>query len=85
MPGEKEIAVVEDFYSHINVVALKVKGVIKVGDKLHFKGHTTDFIEEVKSMQKEHKDVEEAKKGDEIGLKTENRVRKHDKVYKVKE
>ncbi|MDD5067025.1 MAG: translation elongation factor-like protein [bacterium] len=81
---EKEVAHVQDFYAHISVVALKVTGDgIKTGDQLHFKGHTTDFIEDVKSIQKDHKDVGQANSGDEIGIKINNRVRKHDKVYKV--
>lgn len=81
---EKEVAQVEDFYGHISVVALKVTGDgIKIGDKLHFKGHTTDFTEEVKSIQKDHKEVSEAAADDRIGIKISSRVRRHDKVFKV--
>ncbi|MEW5693468.1 MAG: hypothetical protein AB1765_09265 [Candidatus Hydrogenedentota bacterium] len=81
---EKEIAVVTDFFAKVGVVALKVlNDEIKIGDKLHFKGHTTDFTEDVKSMQKEHIDIDVAKVGDDIGIKVSSRVRKHDKVYKV--
>lgn len=67
-------------------MALKIlKGEIKTGDKLHYKGHTTDFVEKIKSIQIEHNNVEKAKAGDSIGIKIENKVRKHDKVYKVTE
>jgi len=83
---EKEVAKVEDYFGKIGVVALKVtEGKIKIGDTLHYKGHTTDFSEKVTSMQKDHKEIEEAKKGDEIGIKTKERVRKNDKVYLVPE
>jgi translation initiation factor IF-2 len=81
---EIEVAYVEDYFAHINVVALKVTAEgIHVGDVLHFKGHTTDLIVEVGSMQIEHESVKEAKVGDEVGIKVTDRIRTHDKVYKV--
>jgi len=58
-------------------------GSVRVGDILRFKGHTTDLIQEVSSMQIEHESVREAKKGDEIGIKVTDKVRSHDLVYKV--
>jgi putative protease len=84
--GEKEIEVakVEDYFDRVNVVALTVTAEsIRVGDLLHFKGHTTDFIQKIDSMQIEHESVEEAKAGDSVGIKVKDRVRSHDKVYKV--
>ncbi len=81
---EIEVARVEDYFAHIGVVALKVTAEgIRVGDVLHFKGHTTDLIVEVGSMQIEHQSVKEAKVGDSIGIKVGDRVRSHDIVYKV--
>ena len=53
------------------------------GDKIKLKGHTTDFEQEVKSMQKDHKSLDTAGKGDEIGLKVEDTVRGHDLVLKL--
>jgi hypothetical protein len=50
---------------------------------LHFKGHTTDLIVEVSSMQIEHQSVKEAKVGDSVGIKVGEKIRTHDKVYKV--
>ena len=81
---EIEVAQVEDYFAHVGVVALKVttEG-IRLGDVLHFKGHTTDYIVEVSSMQIEHEPVKEAVVGDSVGIKISDRVRKHDKVYKV--
>lgn len=81
---EIEIAHVEDYFAHVGVVALEIiaEG-IRVGDVLHFKGHTTDLITEVSSMQIDHQDVKEAKVGDSVGIKVNEKVRIHDKVYKV--
>lgn len=82
--AEEEVGVVEKFFAHPVVAAIKVtKGTINVGDTLHFKGHTTDFVQTVESMEIEHEQVHTAKVGDDIGIKVKERVRDHDKVYKV--
>ncbi len=83
---EIEVGKVEDYFAHIGVVAIEVTAEgIEIGDKLHFKGHTTDFVDEVKSLQIEHDQVEKAEVGDNVGIKVSNRVRSHDKVMKVLE
>ncbi len=80
---EERIGVVEDYYAKISVIAVKLEGELKVGDKIHIIGHTTDFVQTVDSMQMEHKQVDVAKKGDSVGIKVEQRCRKGDVVYKV--
>ena len=83
---EVEVGVVQDYFAKIGVAAIELtSGSIKVGDTLHFVGHTTDFTDTVKSMQIEHEQVEEAKAGDSVGIKVSDRVRIHDKVFKVVE
>ncbi len=84
--SEIEIGRVEDYFAHIDVVAIEVNAEgIKVGDTLHFKGHTTDFKQKITSMQVDHKSVEEAPVGSDVGIKVKERVRTHDHVYKVVE
>ncbi len=81
---EKEIGRVLDYYAKIGVVAIEItEGEIKIGDTLHFKGHTTDFTQKIESIQIEHENVQVAKKGDKVGIKVKERVRPHDKVFKV--
>ena len=81
-PG-KEVGKVFDYFSKVSVAAIKVKGSFKVGDKIRIKGHTTDFEQTVDSMQTEKTPVEKAKKGDDIGIKVKDRVRKNDVIYLV--
>jgi len=81
--AEKEIGTVMSYFSKVNVAALALTGKLKIGDKIHIKGHTTDLEQEVKSMQINLKPVEEAGKGDDVGLKVDDRVRPHDKVFLV--
>lgn len=83
---EEQVGVIVKFFSKPSVAALEVtSGSIKKGDLLHYKGHTTDFTEEVSSMEIDNQPVEEAKAGDLVGLKVSQRVRPNDKVYKVVE
>lgn len=81
---EIEVARVDDYFTHIGVVALTITAEgIEIGDVLRFKGHTTDAITEVGSMQIEGKQVRGAGVGDSVGIKVPERIRTHDKVYKV--
>lgn len=81
---EKEIGFVEHFFGHLSVAAIKITaGGLKVGDTIHVKGHTTDFTEQIASMQIDNKTVAEAKVGDDIGVKMTGKCRDHDKVYLV--
>jgi len=70
------------YYDHIGVGIVEVtKESLRAGQKIHIKGTTTDFEQDVKSMQIEHEQVNEAKKGEIIGLKTKEKVREGDLVY----
>jgi len=80
---EKEIGTVSSYFSHANVAAIKLKSKLEIGNKIHVKGHTTDFEQKVDSMQIEKKDVKKAKKGDHIGIRVSEKVRPNDKVFLV--
>ncbi|MCK4419568.1 translation elongation factor-like protein [Candidatus Aerophobetes bacterium] len=67
----------------MEAAAIELEGNLKIGDTIHIKGHTTDFEQKIESMQIENKPVEEAKAGDSIGVKIEERARRNDVVYKV--
>ena len=83
---EEQVAVIVKFFAKPSVAALEVTGgTIKKGDLLRYKGHTTDFTEEVRSMEVDNQSVDEAKPGDMVGVKVKERVRENDKVYKVEE
>lgn len=81
---EKKIGVVSHYFGHVGVGIIKVEeDGLKLGDTLHFKGHTSDFQQSIESMQIEHQDVQEAKVGDHVGIKVNEHVREHDEVFKV--
>lgn len=81
--SKKQIGTVTHFYNEINVGVIALTDTLKVGDTISIEGETTNFKQKVDSMQVNRKPIEEAKKGQEIGMKVKDRVREHDIVYKV--
>jgi len=81
---EELIGKITHYYDNIEVGIIEItKGALAIGDKIHIKGSTTDFEQDIDSMQIEHKQVEKAKKGEVIGLKAKEKVREGDLVYRA--
>jgi selenocysteine-specific translation elongation factor len=80
---EEIIGKVSDFFAHPVVAGIELTASLKVGDKIHIKGHTTELELVIDSMQINNADVSQAKAGDSIGIKVSERVRRGDAVYKV--
>jgi putative protease len=84
-PGMERIGVVTHYYNHLSVAILKLeKGVLRVGDQIHIKGHTSDFAQPVDSLEIDHVHVNEARPGQSFGLRVKDHAREHDVVYKAK-
>jgi len=84
--AEEELGRVTHYFGKIGVAAIEVtNGSLKVGDTVHIKGHTSDFTQQVDSMQLEHDSVQEASVGQTIGMKVVEHAREGDLVYKVVE
>ena len=80
---EEIVGKVSDFFAKPVVAGIELTAVLKVGDKIRIKGHTTNLEMSVDSMQIDNAQVEEAKAGDSIGVKLNDRVRSGDTVYKI--
>jgi putative protease len=81
--ADVEIGKVTHYFDNISVAVLALSKPLKVGDSVHFLGHSTDFTQEVTSIQIEHKPVKSAKAKDDVAIKVEQRVHPNDKVLKV--
>ena len=82
---EEVIGNVSDFFAKPVVAGIELTAPLKLGDKIHIKGHTTDIELVVDSMQINNVEVKEGKAGDDVGIKVSERVRRGDIVYKVTE
>ena len=80
---EEVVGKVSDFFAHPVVAGIDMTGKLKVGDKIHIAGHTTDIEMVIASMQINNANVNEVKPGDSVGIKVPDRVRSGDTVYKV--
>jgi selenocysteine-specific translation elongation factor len=80
---EEEVGKVNDFFARPVVAGIELTGTLKVGDKIHLKGHTTDIEQIVDSMQIDNVNVQEARAGDSVGIKVTDRVRRGDTIYRV--
>jgi len=81
--AEEKIGMVIKYFAKIGVAAIQMEGSLSVGDTIHIQGHTTDFTQDVDSMQIENQSVERAGPGADVGIKVQDRVREHDVVYKI--
>lgn len=82
---EELIGKITHYFGKIEVGIVELSKPLKIGETIHVKGGTTDFEQEVKSMQIEHENIEKAKKGDVIGLGVKEKTKEGDEVYRVVE
>ena len=82
--NELKIGVVTHYYSHLNVAVVSVTDrPLQVGDRIHIKGHTSDFHQTVESIEVEHESRPRAEVGQAVGLRVTDHAREHDVVYLV--
>ena len=80
----EEIGEVTHYFPHVKAGVIKIeKGSLNIGDVIKIKGHTTDFKQKITSLQVNHKPIQKATEGKEIGLKVSKRIRAGDKIYKI--
>lgn len=80
-PGEA-IGVVTHYFSHLSVAAVTLSAPLAVGDRIHIRGHTTDLVQTVESLEVDHAKVDSARPGDDVAMQVTDHVRDHDRVYR---
>jgi len=76
------IGSVSHYFTHLSVAAVQLDEPLRVGDRIHIVGHTTDLVQSVDSMQVDHQPIEQASPGDDVALHVDDHVREHDKIYR---
>ena len=80
----KQIGKVFNYFDKIGVAAVEITdSELNLGDKIKIKGPTTEFEQEVESMQIDGKEVLDVSAGKSVGIKVNDKVRKNDVVYLV--
>jgi len=83
--NEERVGIVTHYFNHLGVAIIQLEsGVLREGDTVHIKGHTSDFRQQVGSMEVDHVHVSETRPGQSFGLKVKDHAREHDVVYRVK-
>lgn len=85
MPEKTPVGKISHFFPKISVAVVEVTAPLKVGDKIEIGGKTEPFEQTVNSMQIEHKNIDEAKAGDSVGMKVDKPVKAGDDVFKITE
>jgi len=80
----KLIGQISHYFSKIGVAVIELNSILKAGDSIRIAGgEGTNFTQQVESMEVDHQKVQEAKAGDSVGLKVDQKVREGYKVYKI--
>lgn len=82
--SKDQIGKITHFYSKLGVGIIKLTKGLKVGDTIQVKGNTSDFKQKIEEIQLDHKSIEKGEKGQEIGVKLNEKVRDGDVVFIAK-
>ena len=83
MAERKLVGEITHFFPKINVAVVKLEDSLKKGDRIEIETKEGSFQQTVESMQVEHKNIDGANAGDEVGMKVIERVKPGNKIYKV--
>jgi len=71
------------YFDNVGVAAIRLVSELKVGDEIAIIGKTTGIVKsKINSIEKNKKQIQKAKKGNEIGIKI-SKVRNNDEVYVI--
>jgi putative protease len=76
------IGLVTHYFSHLSVAGISLTAPLRLGDRIHIRGHTTDLVQAVDSMEVDHRKVEQVGPGDDVALKVDDHVRDQDLLYR---
>lgn len=78
-----KVGKITHYFDKIGVAVLELSDNLAVGETIRVDRGDEEFTMTVESMQIDHDQIKEAKKGQEVGLKVTQEVKPGDEVYKV--
>jgi hypothetical protein len=82
---ENCIGHVTHYYNKIGVAVLSLTAGLKIHDTIQIIGHSTDFIQKVRSLEINHQKIQSAGPEAEVALKVDEPVHAGDKVFLLPE
>ncbi len=79
---EDAIGTITHWFGHLSVAAVRLTAPLSIGDRIHVRGHTTDLVETVNTMEVDHHRVERAEPGDDVAVNFDGHVHEHDVIYR---
>lgn len=76
------IGTIIHWFDHLSVAAVRLTAPLAVGDRIHIRGHSTDLVETVRSLEVEHRKVDRAEPGDDVALAVEGHAHEHDLIFR---
>lgn len=73
---------VNHYFGHLSVAAVTLTQPLALGDRIHIRGHTSDWEQTVDSMQVDHQAVASAAPGDDVAISVAGHVREHDLIFR---
>lgn len=84
MASKDLVGKVIHYYDKIGVAVIKLEKSLKVGDKVNFVHGENEFEQTIESMQLEHVQVQEGKKGHEVAIKVDKETKSGTLVNLIK-
>lgn len=81
---EELIGRISHYFPKVRAGIIKLTKPVSLGDNIHVKGNTTDFTQKITSLQIDRAPIKRGTKGKEVGFGCKKKVRRRDKVYKIK-
>jgi len=80
---ERLLGRVTHFFPHVMAAIVKLEDDVKIGDRVKFQKGENEFEQEVKSMQVDHQSIQAGKRGEEVAIQTEQKVKEGYLVFKI--
>lgn len=82
MSENPQVGTITHFFGKLRVATVRLEAPVQLGDRLRIRGHGRDFAVRVKSMQVNHKPVERAAPGQEVGILLGKKAHEGDMVLR---
>ena len=81
----KPIGKVTHYYDKAGVAIVELQAELKLGDRIRIERGDSVFTQTVSSIQKEYLPMEKAEKGDQVGIKVDQKVKEGSLVLLLEE